>query len=144
MMNIDITQFDISIYDEVFALWQQCDGVGLSDADSRESIKKYLERNQGMSFVALSSGKVVGVILAGHDGRRGYIHHLSVHPDFRRQGLARRLVDCSIKALQDSGIQKCHLFIFNNNQGGLAFWENIGWKRRLDLSIVSKQIEPRH
>jgi putative acetyltransferase len=141
-MNIDITQFDISIYDEVFALWQQCEGVGLSSADSRESIKMYLELNPGMSFVASSSGKPVGVIIAGHDGRRGYIHHLAVHPDFRRNGLARRLVARSMEVLSDSGIQKRHLFIFNNNHAGLAFWENNGWKRRLDLSVVSKQIEP--
>jgi ribosomal protein S18 acetylase RimI-like enzyme len=144
MIDIDITQFDISTYNEVFYLWRQCDGVGLSDADSRESIKKYLERNPGMSFVALSSGKVVGVILAGHDGRRGYIHHLAVHPDFRRQGLASRLVNRCIEALQNSGIKKCHLFIFNRNHDGLSFWESIGWERRLDLSIVSKRIEPAH
>ena len=62
-------------------------------------ITQYLERNPGMSFVALSSGKVVGVTLAGHDGRRGYIHHLAVHPDFRRQGLASRLVNRCIEAL---------------------------------------------
>lgn len=144
MMNMDITQFEISNYDKIYALWQQCEGVGLSEADSQESIKIYLERNPGMSFVAISSGKPVGVILAGHDGRRGYIHHLAVHPDFRRKGLARCLVDRSIEALQKNGIQKCHLFIFNNNHNGLSFWENVGWKRRLDLSIVSKQIEPRH
>jgi putative acetyltransferase len=142
MMNIDITEFNISFYDEVVALWQQCEGVGLSDADSRESIKTYLKRNPGMSFVASYSGKIVGVILAGHDGRRAYIHHLAVHPDFRRQGVAHRLVNLSIAALHHSGIQKCHLFIFNNNREGLAFWEKLGWGKRLDLSIVSKQIEP--
>ena len=142
MINMNITQFDISIYDEVFALWQQCDGVGLSDADSRGNIEKYLERNPKMSFVALSSGKLVGVVLAGHDGRRGYIHHLAVHPEFRRRGIAHSLVDRSIEALQESGIQKCHLFIFKDNHSGLAFWEKIGWQCRMDLSIVSKQIEP--
>ncbi len=143
MKNINITQFDISNYDEVFALWKQCEGVGLSSADSRESIEKYLERNPGMSFVASSSGKIVGVILAGHDGRRGYIHHLAVHPDYRRRGLARCLVDRSIEVLREYGIQKCHLFIFKDNHSGLAFWENIGWKCRFELSVVSKQIELR-
>ena len=140
LLNIDIIQFDISLYDEVLALWQECEGIGLSDADSRENINKYLERNPGMSFIALSSGRIVGAILAGHDGRRGYIHHLAVHPDYRREGLARRLVDRSIEVLRNSGIRKCHLFIFNNNNDGLAFWKAIGWEHRSDISIVSKQI----
>lgn len=140
-LDVEITLFEISDYDEVLALWQQCEGIGLSDADSRESISKYLKRNPGMSFVASFSDGIVGVILAGHDGRRGYIHHLAVHPDYRRKGLAHRLVDRSIEALRESGIQKCHLFIFNNNDKGLAFWNNIGWKHRLDISVVSKQIK---
>jgi N-acetylglutamate synthase len=139
MPDIEITPFEISLYDDVLALWQCCDGVGLSDADSREDIQKYLERNPGMSFIASSSGKIVGAILAGHDGRRGYIHHLAVHPDFRKKGVARRLVDRSIAKLKDSGIRKCHLFVFNNNHAGLSFWQKIGWRRRLELSIVSRQ-----
>ncbi len=137
--DIEITPFDISFYDDVFALWQRCDGMGLSDADSRDGIQTYLERNPGMSFVASSSGKIVGAILAGHDGRRGYIHHLAVHPDFRKMGLARRLVDRSVEKLRDSGIRKCHLFVFSNNHAGLAFWQKVGWRRRLELSIVSRQ-----
>jgi N-acetylglutamate synthase len=141
MTNIDVTPFDIAVYDDVFTLWQQCDGVGLSDADARENIERYLERNPGMSFAASSAGRIVGAILAGHDGRRGYIHHLAVHPMFRRQGLASRLVERSLRALRHCGIQKCHLFIFNNNPSGLAFWESMGWKRRFDLSVVSKQID---
>ena len=88
-MNIAISPFTIELYDSVLALWQKCEGVGLSDADSREGIQSYLDRNPWMSFVATVDGSVVGAILAGHDGRRGYIHHLAVHPDHRRQGLAR-------------------------------------------------------
>jgi putative acetyltransferase len=141
-MNIDISPFGIGSYDEVFALWKQCEGIGLSSADSRENIRSYLDRNPEMSFVALREGKIVGVILAGHDGRRGYIHHLAVHPDFRMKGLARQLVSRSLTVLSASGIQKCHLFIFNDNHDGLEFWKSIGWIHRSDISIVSKNIDP--
>ena len=75
-MSIIFSQFTIDLYEEVIFLWNQCDGIGLSDADSRGSIKAYLERNPGMSFVASENGNIVGAILCGHDGRRGYIHHL--------------------------------------------------------------------
>ena len=141
-MDIDIFQVGIDFYDDVYALWQQCEGMGLSDADSRQGILSYLERNPGMSFIASSRGKVVGVVLSGHDGRRGYIHHLAVHPAYRRKGLASRLVDRCLTVLADSGIQKCHLFIFNNNANGIKFWKNTGWIHRSDISVVSKNIEP--
>ena len=140
-MNITISPFTIDLYDSVFALWQNCEGVGLSNADSKENIQSYLARNPCMSFVATVDGSVVGTILAGHDGRRGYIHHLAIHPKYRRQGLARQLVDKCLQILQDEGIQKCHIFIFNDNAGGIEFWKSIGWVHRSDISVISKTID---
>lgn len=139
-MHRSIIPFTIGQYHEVFALWQRTEGVGLSDADSKESIHRYLERNPGMSFVACTtSGKVIGAILAGHDGRRGYIHHLSIHNDFRRQGIASQLVSTCRQELQKIGIQKCHIFIYNYNASGIEFWKSVGWIHRSDLSIMSKE-----
>lgn len=141
-MNITISLFDIELYESVLELWQQCEGVGLSSADSRDGIRAYLERNPGMSFVATADrGKVLGAVLGGHDGRRGYIHHLSVHPDCRRQGLAGRLVGKCVQAIKDEGIQKCHIFIFNENTNGIQFWKKIGWSLRSDIRVVSKVID---
>ena len=80
-MTFSISPLTIESYDAVLALWKQCEGVGLSDADSKEGIQRYLDRNPGMSFVATASGVVVGAVLAGHDGRRGYVHHLAVHQE---------------------------------------------------------------
>ena len=91
-MTITISPFLIEAYDEVFTLWKQSEGVGLSSADSRENIHYFLEQNPGMSFVASAEGRIIGTVLTGHDGRRGYIYHLAVHPDRRRQGLGRTLV----------------------------------------------------
>ena len=142
LMKIDFSQFGIELYDDVLALWRKCEGVGLSDADSRERIQAYLDRNPGMSSVGVSDGKVVGAVLAGHDGRRGYIHHLAVHPDCRRQGLAHQLVDHCLTVLAKAGIQKCHIFIFNNNADGIAFWKSLGWTPRPDIGVISKTIEP--
>ena len=142
VINISISRFDIGDYDDVLALWQQCEGVGLSDADSRESIRAYLDRNPGSSFVATVDGKVVGAVLGGHDGRRGYIHHLAVLPEFRRQGIARKLADHSLDALAAAGIRKCHIFIFNDNAKGIAFWKSAEWTPRADIGVISKTVEP--
>ncbi len=102
----------------------------------------YLDRNPGMSFIAASEDNVVGAILAGHDGRRGYIHHLAVASDFRRKGIARQLVNRCLKALTDSGIRKCHIFIFNSNAAGIAFWGAMGWTYRSDIGVMSKTLVP--
>ena len=128
-------------YAPVIALWELSDGVGLSSADAPEAIQFYLERNPDMSFVAKQGDTVVGAVLSGHDGRRGYIHHLAVHPDYRRQGIGQQLMDYCFAALLAIGIQKCHLFIFKENQSGIAFWQADGWSYREDIAVMSKMIE---
>jgi putative acetyltransferase len=140
MFNLTVAAFTIDAYEKVYNLWEACDGIALSMADSRPSIQMYLERNPGLSLIAYDGQTIAGTILCGHDGRRGYIHHLAVRADYRRQGIGRLLVDRSLEGLQALGIQKCHLFIFHDNTSGIAFWEGIGWTYRQDIGVVSKNI----
>ena len=137
-MSITISTFTINIYNDVISLWKGCEGIRLSDADSEENIRKQLERNPNMSFIAYENKKLVGAVLCGHDGRRGYIHHLGVHQDYRRQGIGRSLIIKCLSKLQSIGIEKCHTFVFNDNTAGINFWKNIGWTQRTDISVVSE------
>jgi ribosomal protein S18 acetylase RimI-like enzyme len=139
-MQADIFEFCLDDFQDAIALWKSCEGIGLSSADSKDNLTTYLKRNPGMSFVARSKNAIIAAVLCGHDGRRGYLHHLAVHPDFRNQGIGRALVDKCISALQSIGIQKCHLFIFNSNRDAIRFWEKIGWSYRKDIGIVSKEM----
>lgn len=139
-MQADYSEFKIKDYQNIISLWKNCAGIGLSSADSKANMQSYLRRNPGMSFVAKYQNEIIGAALCGHDGRRGYLHHLAVHPDYRNQGIGRSLVERCVSALQRMGIQKCHLFIFNSNIEGIQFWEKIGWSPRNDLGIVSKEI----
>ncbi|MBR4674121.1 MAG: GNAT family N-acetyltransferase [Victivallales bacterium] len=121
-------------YDAVYALWTSCDGIGLNDVDdSREGITRYLLRNPQTCFVANQDNNIVGVILAGHDGRRGFIYHLAIRPDCRRMGIARALVGMATDALRDCGISKVALLAFVHNTGGNIFWEGMGFTSRDDL-----------
>jgi len=138
MLQIEV--FDIKNYDHVYALWRQCEGIGLSVSDEKENIRQYLKKNPGMSFVATANGKVAGAVLCGHDGRRGYLHHLAVHPDCRGKGIGRRLVDRCLFALKKAGIHKCHLFSLCGNTDGERFWRAIGWRTRSDLDVFSREI----
>ena len=101
--------------------------------DSREGIGRFLDRNPNTCFVARSGDRIVGVILCGHDGRRGYIYHAAVCPDYRRQGIGRRLVENALAALKREGINKAALIAFKTNAAGNAFWQSIGFESREDL-----------
>ncbi len=129
-------------YDRVIELWRASKGVGLRSDDSREGITAFLRHNPGLSFVALSDGKVVGAVLCGSDGRRGYLHHLAVAPPFRGKGVGRLLVDSCLAALDDAGIRKAHVHVFADNLDGQAFWDRTGWARRTDMLIMSRDIRP--
>ena len=125
----------IADYDRVYALWLSCKGMGLNDVDdSREGIEKYLNRNPSTCFVAETGGKIAGVILSGHDGRRGFIHHTAVRPDCRKMGLGKQLADAALAALKQEGISKVALVVFAHNEGGNAFWEKMGFTQRQDLA----------
>ena len=128
-------------YDSVYALWMSCKNMGFNNLDdSREGIAKYLRRNPATSFVAIEDGAAVGVILAGHDGRRGFIHHMAVAEDHRRQGLAARLLGCALAALKAEGIHKVALLVFNYNEAGNAFWESQGFTARSDVTYRNKAL----
>ena len=141
-MKTQITQMSIRDYDAVVALWESVDGIGLDleDADSRAGVRSYLRRNRGMSFVARQGNKLVGAVLCGHDGRRGYLHHLAVAPDCRRKGIGRALVGRCLVALRAAGIRRCHIFVFGGNLKAQRFWERIGWGGFRDLRIMSTNI----
>jgi len=139
MINIRVMTIDD--YEGVYTLWINTPGMGLNTTDdSKEDIDKYLKRNPTTSFVAESDGKIIGVIMAGHDGRRGFINHTAVLPDCRKQGIAKRLVDSAMDALDREGIKKVALVVFKHNEIGNGFWDNIGFTEREDLVYRNKNI----
>jgi ribosomal protein S18 acetylase RimI-like enzyme len=124
----------INDYDSVYSLWNSTPGMGMRSLDdSREGIERFLLRNPTTCFVAMDCETTVGVILCGHDGRRGYIYHTAVLPEKRGQGIAHALVNSAINALKREGIHKVALVVFQNNDLGNGFWEHIGFIHRDDL-----------
>ena len=128
-------------YSRVYQLWLSCKGMGLNDLDdSPEGIERYLRRNPETCFVAQEDGRIVGVILSGHDGRRGFIHHTAVHPDHRGKGIVTALVEEAMAALERCGIHKAALVVFARNQAGNDFWERRGFTSREDLVYRNRAI----
>ena len=138
-MNIRI--MTANDYDAVYALWMSCIGMGLNTIDdSKEGITKFLIRNPETCFVAESGEKIIGVILTGNDGRRGYIYHLAVIPEYRKQGIGAQLLTAALQALKKIGIVKVALVVFGKNKSGNDFWEKMGFTSRDDLVYRNKAL----
>jgi ribosomal protein S18 acetylase RimI-like enzyme len=140
--NIPDTMFlirpmSIDDYDSVINLMKQTPGVTFRDADSRENTARYLERNPKLSFVACVEKDIVGCIMSGHDGRRGYLQHLVVHPDYRKKCIASALVENCLSSLEKIGIHKSHVDVLKSNEDGSSYWESQGWKLRTDIDRYS-------
>lgn len=134
----------IEDYDEVYQLWINTNGMGLNDIDdSREGIAKYLIRNPQTCFVAVKQNRIIGVIISGHDGRRGYIYHTAVAVSERGQGVGTILVNAVLAAMKNEGISKVALVVFSRNENGNKFWQSLGFTERNDLvyrNIAIKEI----
>ena len=124
-------------------LWRRTEGVGLNESDTRPAIAAYLRRNPRFSFVAEKDGRIVGAVLCGHDGRRGYLHHLAVARQHRQRGIGRQLVNACLAKLRQAGIQRCNIFIFANNAVGMKFWTQNGGKLRTELRVMQIRLEDR-
>lgn len=125
----------IEDYEEVFALWRKIKGFGIRSVDdSKAGIARFLKRNPTTSIVAVEDGKIVGSILCGHDGRRGCFYHVCVDPEYRMRGIGKTMVVKAMEALKVEEINKVCLIAFTENDIGNAFWNEIGWTKRLDLN----------
>lgn len=138
---MDIRNMNINDYEAVYALWNSCEGMGLNNLDdSKEGIEKFLKRNPDTCFVAKDGENIIGVILAGNDGRRGYIYHTAVSRDYRNQGIASELTGSALEALKKCGINKVGLLVFRRNESGNAFWEKMGFTAREDVLYRNKEL----
>ncbi len=142
-MSIQISEMTAEDYEEALALWKRCPGMGLSDADEKVPLTRFLERNPGLSTIARDGALLVGTCLCGSDGRRGYLYHLAVDPDYRRRGIGRDLVASVFVKLRDLDIHKCHIMVYGTNEVGLAFWQQDGWVTRPEIVLMSKNVNMR-
>lgn len=137
--KMNIRKITLDDYDSIYELWMSCKGMGLNNLDdSKEGIERFIKRNPDTCFVAVIDDKIVGAIMVGSDGRRGYIYHTAVNLQYRRQGIATHLVDTALQSLAQLGINKVVLVVFDKNSDGNRFWEKNGFTVRNDLVYRNK------
>ncbi len=134
MGNIETREFLIDDYEAAVDLWKRVEGVEIAEGDDRGGVAQFLARNPGLSRVATDGSTMVGVAFCGNDGRRGYIYHLAVDPNYRECGLGTRLVDECLKGLRTLGLQRANIMVATDNPRGREFWSKCGWEE-LDGAI---------
>jgi len=125
--KVSISKMTSAHYPAVLKIWKSDGGIGLGPGDEKAGISRYLKRTPGMSFVAKIQSRIVGTILAGHDGRRGYIYHLFVAPEQRGKQIGNRLLETALKALKKEGIPRCIVTVLKENTVGNDFWRAKAW-----------------
>jgi ribosomal protein S18 acetylase RimI-like enzyme len=138
--EVTTREFVIGDYDQAVALWREEEGVEICEGDSREEISEYLKRNPGLSRVAEASGEIVGAVLCGHDGRRGWIYHLAVAPQHRGRGIGKILLDDCVCGLRDAGLKRAIILVAGDNPAGHGFWLRNGWEDIAFAIAMTKEL----
>ena len=139
--DIEFRSMTMEDYQEVFDMWQSISGFGIRTIDdSEDGIRRFLNRNPGLSMVALHHGRIVGGILCGHDGRRGCLYHVCVREEYRMLGIGQEMVALCKEALRKEGVNKINLIAFQKNAIGNRFWQKLQWKHRADCNYYEANL----
>jgi ribosomal protein S18 acetylase RimI-like enzyme len=132
-----IRELKIEDHEALIELFERTPGVTVREADTKDATEKYLIRNPGLNYVVTVDSEIVGCVMCGHDGRRGYLQHLVVAGEYRKQGIGEKLFTTCVNALNKIGIAKTHIFVFKTNDLANKFWANKGWSLREELNMYS-------
>jgi len=135
MTSIEIRLYESDDHDSVVELWELCFPNDPPWNEPVEMIYRKTAQNDGLFWIAAIDDRVVGTILAGYDGVRGWIYHLATHPDFRRLGLATSLMAQAEERLRELGCPKINLQIRKSNTEVAAFYTKYGFKEDQSLSF---------
>ena len=136
MIKMKIEKFKIEYYDEVVGLWRKT-GVEIVSSDTIDEVTRVLNRNPDLFLIGKLHEKVIAVVIGAFDGRRGYVHHLAVDPDYQKMGYGKTIMEALIEQFRTKNIQKVHLFIEKSNKSVIKFYSNLGWDMRADLIMMS-------
>ncbi|MFX1494463.1 MAG: GNAT family N-acetyltransferase [Promethearchaeota archaeon] len=131
-----IENFSLQFYEDVVDIWKKT-GISITSSDTKDQLIVMLDRNPDLCLIAKIDEKVIGVVMGGFDGRRGYVHHLAIHPEYQKRGYGKLIMDELIERLKKKRVHKIHLFIEKHNEDVIAFYKKLGWEIRKDLVMMS-------
>ena len=131
-----IENFSMEYYEDIIEIWRKA-GLSIGSSDTKEEVNRMLKKNSNLFLIGKVNDNVVGVVVGGFDGRRGYVHHLAVDPDYQKRGYGTRIMDELNLRFRKLGVHKVHLFIEKYNNEVIHFYEKLGWEIRNDLIMMS-------
>ena len=147
MINMKIEKFKIEYYDDVMRLWRKA-GIEVVSSDTIDEVTRVFNRNPDLFLIGKIQERVMAVVMGAFDGRRGYVHHLAVDPDYQKRGFGKTIMDALVEQFRKMNIHKVHLFIEKSNKNVVEFYNNLGWDVRKDLIMMSyvpnKKLYKRH
>jgi len=126
-LNFEIVRYSSEYQDAVVDLWRKCNLV-VPQNDPVEDIQRKLVFQSDLFFVALLDGKVVGSIMVGYEGHRGWMNYLAVLPEHQRHGYGRKLVEKAVEELKKLGCLKVNLQVRRSNVSVVEFYKHLGFK----------------
>ena len=140
-----IRPLTLSDEEAVIAVWRAC-GLTHPNNDPHKDIARKMKVDPDMFLVYEVDGKIVGTVMVGYEGHRGWINYLGVLPEFQGQGLGRELMERGEAMLVARGCAKINIQIRATNTKVIRFYEGIGFKidevvsmgKRLDIDQVSQ------
>lgn len=139
MSSVRINEFDLAEYDSVVQLWKKA-GLVLRPGDDLEGIRLKLQRDPDLFLVARDGSDLVGTVMGGWDGRRGWIYHLAVKPSHQRLGIAKELIRELEERLAGKGAKRVNAQIYHSNTTSLQFFSACGYEERSDLVMIGKAL----
>ena len=140
-MRIKECILDTALIDDIDMmrkLWESLPGLGLGPGDDKTAIISFIRRNPHTCLVLRKDGQIIGTVLGGFDGRRGYVYHLAVRQDYQHNGYGTLLLENVVQALKNEGAGKVHLLVYRNNTSAQSFYTARGWHLRDDIKIFSR------
>ncbi|MFX1390330.1 MAG: GNAT family N-acetyltransferase [Promethearchaeota archaeon] len=131
-----IEEFAMEDYDNIITLWRKTE-ISVGSTDTSEEIEKMLKRNPKLFLIGKLDEKVIGVVMGAFDGRRGYVHHLAIDPDYQKKGFGKKIMNELNTRFLKMGVHKIHLFIEKYNKEVVDFYKHLGWEKRDDLIMMS-------
>ncbi len=133
---IKIRELRISDYENAIKIWQKA-GIHLSASDRKDEIDKMLKHNPNLCLALENNNQMIGLVLGGFDGRRGWIHHLAVLPEFQGKGYGKLLMDELISRFKNMNIVKVKLEVVEDNRKVIEFYKHLGWDERPEIITMS-------
>jgi ribosomal protein S18 acetylase RimI-like enzyme len=139
--GIRLRRFDLADYEAVDALWRRA-GLWMRPSDGAEQVALKLTRDPDLFLVAAAGPRIVGVTMGGWDGRRAYIYHLAVDPEWRRRGVGGLLMDELEARFRAKGALKAKLQIVSGNDASLGFFAARGYSLESACQPWGKELVP--